>query len=290
MKSLYILLNIVCITLVAYLGVSGFYKAATAGIPAVQPPAASSVDEADADTVAALPLSHYTPITRRDLFNTAEAAKKPAPKPAEKPVTELEQTKLNLQLYGTVTGEPDRCYAVILDGKRRRQQLYGVGDTVQTATIKQILRNRVVLHVNGKDEVLDIQKRRSSGRPARSVASAGARKGSGSTATVTQRISLSRSQVDNAMQNVNTLMRQARVRPYFRNGKPGGLRLTRIRHNSIFRRLGLRNGDIITGVNGDDIKSVDDALKFYSNLKSSPRVSLQIKRRGRLRNLDYTIQ
>ncbi|MFW5640437.1 MAG: PDZ domain-containing protein, partial [Thermodesulfobacteriota bacterium] len=76
----------------------------------------------------------------------------------------------------------------------------------------------------------------------------------------------------------------------FTNGKPDGLTLTRIRRNSIFRRLGLRNGDIITGVDGEPIESVDDALKFYNNLKSASDVSLEIKRRGRGQKMEYSIR
>jgi general secretion pathway protein C len=84
-------------------------------------------------------------------------------------------------------------------------------------------------------------------------------------------------------------MRQARIRPHFRNGQPDGITLTRIRPNSIFRRLGLRNGDIITGVDGQAIQTADDALGFYNSLKSSSNVTIQIRRRGRTKNIEYDI-
>jgi len=43
-------------------------------------------------------------------------------------------------------------------------------------------------------------------------------------------------------------------------------------------------------VDGKDIESVDDALKFYQNLQLSSKVQLQIKRRGRLKTIDYHIE
>jgi general secretion pathway protein C len=54
--------------------------------------------------------------------------------------------------------------------------------------------------------------------------------------------------------------------------------------------MGLRNGDIITGVSGKPLQSVDDALKFYGSLSSGENLSLQLKRRGRSRIIDYSIK
>ena len=52
----------------------------------------------------------------------------------------------------------------------------------------------------------------------------------------------------------------------------------------------LRNGDIITGVNGNTIDSVEDAVKVVEQLSSGSDIQLQIKRRGREQSLDYSIE
>jgi general secretion pathway protein C len=85
-------------------------------------------------------------------------------------------------------------------------------------------------------------------------------------------------------------MKQVRIQPHFQNGKPDGLRLTGVRPNSIFYKMGLKSGDIIIGVDGKNIESVDDALKFYQSLRSASRVQLQLKRRGRPKTIDYNIE
>ncbi len=144
-----------------------------------------------------------------------------------------------------------------------------------------------MLRRNGEREVLQLADRGS--RRRRSVARRPAARSGGSQAT-TQRIAVSRARVDRAMGNLGDLMKQARIRPHFRNGKPDGLTLSRIRRGSIFRRLGLRSGDIIQGVNGRPVRTVDDALAFYQGLKSSDQVSLEIRRRGRNRNIEYNIR
>ena len=53
--------------------------------------------------------------------------------------------------------------------------------------------------------------------------------------------------------------------------------------------MGLKNGDILTGVNGEAIQSVDQALSFYNDLKSAGDVKLEIKRRGQPHIIEYTI-
>ena len=105
-----------------------------------------------------------------------------------------------------------------------------------------------------------------------------------------QKISLNRSQIDEALKNVNELMQQVKIMPHFQNGQPDGFSLTGIRPNSLVRKMGLRNGDIITGVNGRNIETMDDALGFYQQLSSDDSVSIQMKRRGRERTIEYSIK
>jgi general secretion pathway protein C len=100
-------------------------------------------------------LSHYNAIFERNLFKTKAKADI---KSSSINIDALKQTDLNLKLWGTVTGLEDKTYAVIEEAKTRKQNLYRVGDTVQNATVKVVLREKVVLNVDGKDEVLEIEK------------------------------------------------------------------------------------------------------------------------------------
>ena len=52
----------------------------------------------------------------------------------------------------------------------------------------------------------------------------------------------------------------------------------------------LRNGDVITGVNGRSIESVEDAITVFEDLTSSSEIKVDIKRRGRKQTLDYKIE
>lgn len=285
-KHTFTIANLILLSLVSFFCVKGCYNA----LATVQAPTVT--DQSDVRGIIprarfhSQPLSAYAPITTRNLFKTQ---KKETQKSVEVDLEGMEPTDLNLKLWGTVTGETKNAYAVIEDLKERRQDLFRAGDTIQNATVKLILREKVVLNVGGKDEILEIEKMEANtGR--RSV---GYRPPIGPTTAFNsrpQRITLNRSQIEDAMQNVTDLMGQIKVRPHFEDGRPDGLQLSSIKPRSIFRRMGLRNGDIITGVDGQQIESVDDALKFYENIRSAANMTVDIKRRGRPRTIEYNIR
>ena len=276
----FIISNILLITIAVYFSISGFYKVATYSLDPVPPPrVAGDRQISSVGDETSHPFSYYQPIVERNLFNTNKDADS---KPVSIKVETLKQTELKLKLWGTVSGLGGQTYAVIEEAKSRQQNLYKVGDAVQNATVKMVFREKVILSVNGQDEVLEIEETR--GR-------AGSRMPP-QTATKSRRqtITLKRSQIESSVKNVNELMKQVKIRPYTENGQAAGLMLSSIQRSSIFRRMGLRSGDIITGVNGSRLVSVDDALKIYENMKSSSNMSIEIKRRGRNRTIDYNIE
>ena len=279
MKRYLTILNILFITGIVFFMVKVFYKIATAKIDYSHSSRAAARHLVPNKSTTQYGLSHYQAIMERNLFKTKTETGSGTDR---LDVETLKPTDLNLNLLGTITGDKKEAYAVIEDIAVKKQDLYRIGDTIQNATVKMILREKVVLNVNGKDEILGIEK--SSG--SQKIRKPSTKLGAGSS----QNISVKRSQIDTAIKDVNTLMKQIRIRPHFKNGKPDGFRLTGIRPNSIFYNMGLKSGDIIMGVDGKDIESVDDALKFYQNLQSSTKVQLQIKRRGRLKTIDYHIE
>jgi general secretion pathway protein C len=286
-KAIFISVNLVCIAVAAYVAVDGFYGTISARLTQKPLSAQQDVFQVGHTDTTRRPLSAYKAVLDRNLFNTRSAS---APQTEKVDVNSLEETKLNLKLWGTVSGTEDGDYAVIEDVKAREQNLYRTGDAIQTATVKEIFREKVVLTVNGKDEILQMQEltsgktiSRPGGLPARGqTASSGAVRA--------QRISLRRSYIEQSMTDMASLMTQVQISPHMEDGVPAGLSLSSIKPNSIFRRMGLRNGDVITGVDGAEISSVDDALKLVDNLKSSSKLSVQLKRRGREKNIEYSIR
>ena len=284
--------NFLLITVGVYLCVNAFYTFVTArldyGISAgvtvnrvLSTPAALSQP----------PLADYIAITKRNIFNSSTQEQEAAPVVDKKlDLEKLKQTDLKLKLWGTVTGQDEGTYAVIEDTKAREQNLYRAGDTIQKAVVKLILREKVVLKVGDNDEILAMEEnigragRRNVGSPSRT---------SGQKLPVSRaarKIKLQGNQIEKAMENLGELMEQATLRPHIENGQAAGISITGIKPNAIFRKMRLRNGDVITGVNGNSIESVEDAVKVVEQLSSGSDIQLQIKRRGREQSLDYSIE
>jgi general secretion pathway protein C len=274
------LLNLLLLTGAVFLVVKAFYTLVTANIDSGHPIKTTTRQLVPPENETQHPLSYYSAVTERNLFQTKTGS---GGRPEKLDIETLKPTDLKLDLLGTITGDKKEAYAVIEDTATKEQNLFRIGDTIQNATIKMILREKVVLNVNGKDEILKIEKDREGSKNSDSQAAKLITESS-------QNITVRRSQMESAVKDVNNLMKQIRIRPNFRNGKPDGLRLTGIRPDSIFSNMGLKSGDILTGVNGKDIESVDDIFKFYQNLQSSSSVQLQIKRRGMLKTIDYHIE
>ncbi|MGD2029770.1 MAG: type II secretion system protein GspC [Desulfobacterales bacterium] len=279
MKRYFAVLNILLIAVAVYFIVKAFYKVATANLNHAPSREVTTRHVISPEDTTVHPISYYSAIIERNLFNSKKGTDQNIERLA---IETLEPTELKLKLLGTVSGDNKEAYAVIEDTAKRQQNLYRIGDSIQNATLRMILREKVVLRVNGKDEVLGIEEVQGSGKARMFSKRTGA--------SPSQNISLKRSRIESAVKDVNTLMKQIRIRPHFRNGKPDGLRLTGIRPNSIFYNMGLKSGDIITGVNNNNIESVDDVLKFYQSLQSSSNVRLEIKRRGRPRTINYNIE
>ena len=236
-------------------------------------------------------IQSYQVTLDRDLFKTA--TKEPEKTDKTLDVKDLQQTQLGLKLWGTVHGIAGKTYAVIEEKATRKQRLFSVGDQVESASLELILREKVVLGVNGKREVLAIERpttRKGSAAAARSVQSVTPATQSGEVGSDDKAVVIQRSRIEDAVQNVNQLMKHVRIRPHFTDGQPDGLRLTGVRPGTIFTEIGFRNGDIITGVNGKSIESVDDALKFYTSLKNATNVDLQIRRRGKEKSIQYRVE
>jgi len=279
--------NLLIVVLGVYVGVGIFYGRLESMLqikPVVQD---LSVQPQDSAVDIQNPESYYQMILTRNLFDLKKSKDDSADSGVD--VDSLEQTSLNLKLWGTISGSEEEAFAVIEDTSSREQNLYRKGDQVQNATIKMILREKVVLSVRGKDEILEMEKEDSDGgggpRGFRTASSAGSR---GSMPS--QQITLQRSLIENSIQDINKLMTQVKIMPHLENGEPAGLSVSNIQPNSIFRRMGFRNGDIIMGVDGQMIQSVDDALKLYQNLVNADGVKVQVKRRGRERTIDYNIR
>ena len=275
-KLFYTILNIVAVSLVVYIGVDTFYRVVSSELKGVNTKEIVMEQLPNAEESKRSPLSSFQVITGRNLFGSLDKASEDV---NEEEIEELELTSLKIALLGTVTGSEQNAFAVIEETDKRKQGLYKIGDSVQNATVKKILREKVVLRVGTKDEILTMEESAASRRDKRRRPSKSTERGT--------TITVSRKDIQNSLKDINNLMSQVRIRPHFKDGKSDGLSVSRIKGGSIFSKLGLRNGDIVQKINGEPINSPDEVLMLYEKLKSGSRVSLEVTRKGEPKTMNY---
>ena len=273
-----ILLPLLVLTVVMYTGVDIFYRIVTSKFLQVdsQEIVAEKVKDIKPDKKPLL--MDYKTITERNLFGSVEKAFSEG---NADEIGDLKATSLNIALLGTVSGDKRDAFAVIEEVDKREQGLYRVGDSVQNAVVKMILRGKVVLRIGDKDEMLTMDEPKSEPEPLKRKKRRPASKKRERRSTVT----ISRSKMRGSLKNINDLLSQVQVSPHSGDGK--GLSITRIAPDSIFSELGLKDGDIIRGVNGRTLKEPDDLISLYRRLKSGSHVSLQIIRNGNRKTINY---
>jgi len=311
-RQFHILFNLIALFVIMYIVVDTFYGVVTMQLHGVGGEKALILKDVETLPVKSLAKPEYTMIVERNIFGATEKAEPPPVEEKVEPIETLEETTLQLSLLGTIAGHAGSARAIILDEKQRSQDIYRVGDTVQGAEIRQILRGKVILRHGEKDEILSMvegdeppspmgKEDRKSGRarasrgqdrpvPQPPEEATADEEGEVSQEIEVETIPIAQNVLQSSMNNLNELMTQVRVRPYFRQGKPEGLIVSQIQADSIFEKLGLMNGDIIASVNGKQMSSPEEAFQLYNSLKSGSEVSIEITRRGQKKMLTYEIE
>lgn len=100
---------------------------------------------------------------------------------------------------------------------------------------------------------------------------------------------ITQDEINKALGNLSSLATQARIVPAFEGGEAVGFKLFSIRPGSLYSKIGIQNGDVISSINGYPINSPDKALELYQKLKDAKEINVDLKRRGKPVTLDYSI-
>ena len=174
-------------------------------------------------------------------------------------------TSLNLRLLGTVVNEKGLSWAVILDLDNDRQTMVNVGSVVAGARVVSIQRDKVTLRIDGTEETL-------------LLGAEGARPDQAPTESTTSTYVVSKEVFKQNLDNLPSVLMQARAELYFKEGQAEGLQLSQIQRGSILRSVGFEEGDVIQSVNGREIRSLEDAINLYQQMQDKDSYTIGILR------------
>jgi general secretion pathway protein C len=238
-------------------------------------------------------------ILDRNLFqvSTLQPEAPAAPEPAAED-EELEATRLPLKLLGTVAAsDPRASWAAVEETTRRERIVVRPQDRLlDKATVVRIERRRIVLENAGKREELALDEE---GRPSLIPMARPAGVAPADVAELRERVQrlaedrfqVQREEVNEAIRNPAELFSQARILPKYENGQMTGVQINSIQSGSLFEEIGIRNGDVITQVNGIVVTSPQDSAALLRELTESNVFEVNVLGAdGQPRTLSYVVQ
>lgn len=195
------------------------------------------------------------------------------------------KSTLPIDLIGTIyLGETGESIATIQEKGYNQADVYRTGDGIignEQAVIYKIEQKKVILNNNGAKECLELVPPKPSSS---SYAQAPVQNqpgipqaASGDCANVTLKESYVRKEIGEGFQEI---LKKGRLIPHNRDNQMLGFKLIGVNPNSLFGKICLKNGDVITQVNDRSMQQPDQGFALYEALSDEREVRISYLRGG----------
>jgi len=232
-------------------------------------------------------------IVNRSIFDSTQAGKKSTviSDPVEGDSVE---SSLQLTLLATIIAQPAKYSVALIQDETSGANTYGVGyDLIGQATITKIEKNRVYFQRNNSEqlEYIEIGGETSSKEPGTTKKTDGKAEDGDIQKVGNNKYVVDQSVLDEILANPEKLYTQVRVTPHKdADGNIDGYRMTGIRRKSLFYKLGIKNGDIVHSVNGQQLNSLSSAMDAYNSLGNSRDFNFDVTRRKNKQTFEYEVR
>jgi general secretion pathway protein C len=209
-------------------------------------------------------------------------------------VTEAPKTSLNVKLTGVVAtkNQPEQGTAII--ESNGVEQVYAVDEQIEgtSASLKQVLEDRVLLQVSGRFETLmldglEYQQLSNENAPV----SEGLQEVTG--APEPMAYSPAQTDLNDARQEMLAepakFFDYVRVTPRHRNGQMYGYALLPGKDPELFARMGLMPNDVAIEINGVRLNDMQQAYGIINELREAKEASIKVERDGEIKDVLFTL-
>ncbi len=102
-------------------------------------------------------------------------------------------------------------------------------------------------------------------------------------------VSVTRTELNSYVKNPNKIWKNIRIQELRRDGTLNGFRVNYVKKGSFFDSAGLKSGDVIKGIDGKEIKSLSDVMKYYSNIETLDGLTLSVSRGDEELDLEFNV-
>lgn len=202
--------------------------------------------------------------------------------------TEQGSAQSEVTLIGTIAGAKQHSYAIFADRNGKQEvirvgaKVFGLGRLLAVNKDKAVIKSD-----NGNLEIplADVLKIVEVSQPQGNAAASAFAKNIGEGAYL-----VDQKKIQQAIENPNQLMTDARLQPNLTDGRQEGFILREVKNGGIYQSLGLQNNDVLLRINDYNISNPESGLQAFTALRGMDRIRLDIMRNGARMTLTYQIK
>lgn len=205
------------------------------------------------------------------------------------PAKESPKSRLNVKLSGIMaTNDPKTGHALI--GGGRKDTVVAVGEKIERATLEEVYALYIIINNNGKRERIELPKPKLVGlgpvkgkktKPSTSRSTSSKRSSSKSNTVDMSKLPQTAGALrDYMVRNPSTMQQLMDVRPFRKNGRVVGYKLSPKQDDSLMRNFGVEPGDVVVALNGVKLDNQRRGLKALRQLVTAQQLDMTVLRNG----------
>ncbi len=192
--------------------------------------------------------------------------------------------ELDLELCGTIAGEPDFARAIIKNNDTKTTDSYKTGSVISGARLMSITESSVILNYKGKIVELKLSSTTNQSTDDSIITPVKTKlPPTISTNHPHRHIVHSSSSLDDIISN-------GQIEPYIFNHKIEGLRIVSLKNINLPDNLDLEKDDILQYVNGQKLTSMQKAYQVFKKARTRDKMEIVLARKGKKKKLVISLK
>jgi len=200
--------------------------------------------------------------------------------------SDITSSLASMKLVATIIGDGSSLAVINVANK---DEVVTLGQQFGGFTVKQIIRNKVLLTDGTRDGVLRMRFGEIEEKPQTASAPPSPSPVKDETPGVIKK-EMSRREFETMIDPPDRIMREVGFATVSREGKPYGLQVTFLKPGSLLQNLGFLPGDILISANNKTLTSPEEGFTAYQMMKNEDTVDFKVDRQGRFNQLQIVFK
>ncbi len=240
-------------------------------------------------------IGHDDEVENKSLYYRVKLTPNEAPAPTKKLPTKIAGSIKDITLLAIYNSEDT---TVITVEYKRKTKVLGRGDAINGFVLEGAGSNFATFSKDAKTYRVNLVKSKRSTGTSSSIKSSSktvsssskdSSKIEGDVTDAGDHKIIDKSLFDHYAKNMDDIYKNIGIAEVKQGGKIKGFRITFVRRGSPFAKLGVKRGDVIKSINGQEINSYNAAFETYKNIQNVENLTMVIKRGKEEMELEYEI-